>query len=44
MNKGIDKEVLYKIVENCGAPKNFLQIDNVDLAEKVLNEIKGARK
>lgn len=44
MKKGRDKEELYKIIQDCGAPKNFLQINNADLAEKVLMGLKGENK
>lgn len=44
MKSGRDKEELYDIIEKCGAPKNFLQINDVALAEKVLTELKGDSK
>lgn len=40
MKNGKDKEELYAIIQDCGAPKNFLQIKDMDLAKKTLGKLK----
>lgn len=44
LSQGKDKESLYKIVVDSGSPKNFLQIKDIEIAKKVVQNLKGDNK
>lgn len=41
---GGDTEELYNLVIECGAPRNFMTIEDLELAKKVLGKVKGDSK